>query len=1024
MLKDILNNKFKISIIIPVYNTEKYLKRCIESVLRQTYRNLEIIIVNDCSTGNIKEIVQKYIDKDKRIKLVNHEQNKGLFRARVTGAEYAEGDYIAFLDSDDYISLDYYHTLLEKIVSENADIAIGHTVHEQEDGYKYIFNFHDACFNFDVLENEDIKKKYFGQQGLCYAWHTVWNKLYSKKLWDICMPYYKRVEEHIIMTEDIAFSSLLFYNASRVTTVANDAYFYCENVNASTDASNITMKKFEKNIHDIQYVFNFVDKYLNESSASKEVISNFHEFKKLYSRIWRNIPQYQLKGTESKKAEKLLKIFCPDECRCMSKDDDFFASVKTQWRGGLEDLKEKIILADDEYVSFDIFDTLVNRPFYCPEDLFSFIDKEFEHLNNCNLSFKKIRIDAETIERKLCYQRHPEWQDVTLDEIYNCIEDIYHIDHEKVTKLKNKEIELEIEFSGCRNAGKELYEAALLSGKKIVLISDMYLTEDIIKLILNKHGYTEYYKIYLSSQKRLTKNSGDLFKFVVRDLELNKNFHIYHFGDTWNSDYVNSEKNGFSPIFFPKAKEVFENKINGVCTNNLSRIAENCCGNIIDIDSINSSVGQGILYALVYNQYFDNPYRTFNPESDYNIDPYLIGYYALGMHLIGLAMWINQICKERNVDTIHFLARDGYMPQKVYDMLFEHTGQKTNYLYASRKSVMTGMIKSKIDFYGLPIEYRNHSPKTLFEILLFAYQAREESELISLCNKNGINYSKTFAEKEDFFRFIDFFLNALYDEQIFQRNKKLAQEYYSVIGERDIAFDMGYSGKIQNAIVNLVGEKVDVLFVHSDNESYSKMKRLGNFDITNLYEYTPVVSGLLREHMLSDYSSGCIGFKMTDQKVIPKFDNETKTVQDQFVISLLQKGAMDLVTKYNEYFCKYKEYVPLKPFECSLPFEGFLRNSKEIDRRIFTSSYFEDLVYGANSQINIYEFLNLMYLQLPQIDEKTYIRSKGYIEQKMEEKGKFTRAIIFYLLDKNIAIEKLQKDIKRLKYKICRREFR
>lgn len=1023
MLKDILHNKYKISIIIPVYNTEKYFARCIESVMMQSYKNLEIIIVDDCSKGNIKQIAQEYINKDNRIRLISHENNKGLFQARVTGAGCATGDYIVFLDSDDYVSLDYYHTLLNKIVTEQADISIGHTVHEQENGYRYIFNFHDAFFNFNVLEDDEVKSHFFGQQGLCYGWHTVWNKMYSRKLWDICIPYYKMLQEHIIMTEDIAFSSLLFYNAKKITTVQNDAYFYCENANASTDANNITMEKYEKNIHDMSFVFQFVEDYLENVGAQKKIKEDFHEFRKLYARIWRNIPCYQMTGADAKKAESLLEEFCPDESGVMTKDDNFFSLVRTQWRGGLEDFKEKIIRSSDEYVSFDIFDTLVNRPFYHPEDLFSLIDRDFEQLVNCNMSFKKMRIAAEAMERKRCYQKNPKWQDVTLDEIYNCIEDLYHLPHEIVSELMKREKELELEFSGQRNAGKELYEVALLTGKKVILISDMYLVKNTIEDILNKHNYSGYDKLYLSSDVRLTKNSGDLFKYVVKDLKLRKGFHIYHIGDTWNNDYVNSEKAGFSPLFFPKAKEVFENKINGVCTNNLSSMLENSSGNIMDTDKINDSMGQGILYALVYNKYFDNPYRTFNPESDFNIDPYLIGYYTLGMHLIGLAFWINKTCKEKNVSKIHFLARDGYMPKKAYDILFGTSNKKvaSNYLYASRKSVMTGMIKSKIDFYGLPIEYRNHSPKTLLEILEFAFKHRNNSEMLEMCRKHRIDYEKTFDEKEEYFRFIDFFLEFLYDEDIFKQNRKLAEEYYSIIKEDDITFDMGYSGKIQNAITNLIGHKVDVMFVHSDNESYSKMKRIGDFNISNLYDYTPVVSGLLREHMLSDYSSGCIGYKEIDGKVVPLFDNEIKTLQDRFVISLIQKGAMDLVNLFSCYFSKYADYIPLKSFECSLLFEGFLRNSKEIDRKIFAASYFEDLVYGANSQINIFDFLNSMYEELPKNEGKTYIVEKGFVEQRMEEKGKIKRAIIFLLLDKKVAITKLRKDIKRIKFQLYRR---
>ena len=116
------NNK-KISIIIPVYNAEEFLEECINCLLNQSYKNLEIIIVNDGSKGNCKEIADKYIKIDDRVKYVEHEKNKGLFQARITGVKSSTGDYIAFLDSDDKVSNDYYRELIDKAEETNSDIV-------------------------------------------------------------------------------------------------------------------------------------------------------------------------------------------------------------------------------------------------------------------------------------------------------------------------------------------------------------------------------------------------------------------------------------------------------------------------------------------------------------------------------------------------------------------------------------------------------------------------------------------------------------------------------------------------------------------------------------------------------------------------------------------------------------------------------------------------------------------------------------------------------------------------------------
>ena len=111
-----------ISVIIPCYNVEKYIDRCMESVLNQTYRNLEIILVDDGSTDGTGEIIKKYAEHDHRIKIL-HQKNKGAGAARNAGMEIASGSYIGFVDSDDWIAEDMYEYLIGIIKEEDADIA-------------------------------------------------------------------------------------------------------------------------------------------------------------------------------------------------------------------------------------------------------------------------------------------------------------------------------------------------------------------------------------------------------------------------------------------------------------------------------------------------------------------------------------------------------------------------------------------------------------------------------------------------------------------------------------------------------------------------------------------------------------------------------------------------------------------------------------------------------------------------------------------------------------------------------------
>ena len=120
--------KSLVSVIIPIYNVEQYIEKCLDSVINQTYKDLEIICVNDCSPDNSAQILLEYAQRDTRIKIVNREKNGGLSAARNTGLDEAKGEYVYFIDSDDWIDLDYIEKMVSAITFSKTDVVVNTNV--------------------------------------------------------------------------------------------------------------------------------------------------------------------------------------------------------------------------------------------------------------------------------------------------------------------------------------------------------------------------------------------------------------------------------------------------------------------------------------------------------------------------------------------------------------------------------------------------------------------------------------------------------------------------------------------------------------------------------------------------------------------------------------------------------------------------------------------------------------------------------------------------------------------------------
>jgi glycosyltransferase involved in cell wall biosynthesis len=229
----------KVSIIVPVYNVEKYLEKCLDSLINQTLKDIEIICINDGSLDNSINILEKYAIKDNRLKIIS-QKNAGLSAARNTGINAASGDYIGFCDSDDWVSLDFYEKLYKCAVQNNTDIACGEIIKIRKGKEK----------KFLTYNNETIAKTYLEKLQSCNVpdYSYVWNKIYRLSKIKKHNLYF----EEGITYEDIIFSPQALFYLDKTVTIKNTYYYYLSRKtsithNSNNDHDGIKSSEFAKN---------------------------------------------------------------------------------------------------------------------------------------------------------------------------------------------------------------------------------------------------------------------------------------------------------------------------------------------------------------------------------------------------------------------------------------------------------------------------------------------------------------------------------------------------------------------------------------------------------------------------------------------------------------------------------------------------------------------------------------------------------------------------------------------------------
>lgn len=490
-------------------------------------------------------------------------------------------------------------------------------------------------------------------------------------------------------------------------------------------------------------------------------------------------------------------------------------------------------IENHKIISFDIFDTLLLRPYVRPVDLFLHIESYY-NLEN----FAIARIQAEEDARK-CLNKN----EITLNDIYEFIGDRYK-------HLKQCEIEWETKILQVNPEIKEIYDYALKQNKKIIIVSDMYLDYSTLDYILKKNNYTNYEKLYISSEYDATKNNGELYKKVLLDYSKYKPSDILHIGDKKKSDYKKAKKFNIDAILYKSPMHCF-----------LKEYPEYIKFLVKNNNSLNSSVitSLSMLYWLNTKKYTNINYWE------------KIGYLYGGVIAYGFCKFIQNIATEKNLDNLFFIARDGYSLQKVFDLF--NTKIKTSYIYAPR---LLNLI------YRLDYNSNDYAQvKAIAKFYSNEFKIQADISTINSCNK---------------------FINDNY-EQIKFRSTELYNNYKNYLQSK--SYNDEKIGLIDTKTINFSAQK---LIENSINNQFwgiywiaEKYNICNNFSEFSQYNYKSLKRDYFKvwgfiEFLLSSPEYPIIGIDKSGYPIYSKTPNE----YEQFACDIyeqISKGEVEY-TKY------------------------------------------------------------------------------------------------------------------------------
>lgn len=601
--------------------------------------------------------------------------------------------------------------------------------------------------------------------------------------------------------------------------------------------------------------------------------------------------------------------------------------------------KEAHYIAKDflnyDVISFDVFDTLILRPFAKPMDLFYVVGEKLGID-----SFRKIRMNAEAEAREEAIAVKGN-REVTIYDIYRIINIYTGIDVEEGVRA---ELEVELDLCFANPQMKRVFNILKYQGKRIILTSDMYLSDEMIKQLLDKCGISGYEKIFVSCEYQCSKRTGGLYQNILN--YLGSGVSLIHIGDNHETDYLKPKEYNIPSRFYKNV---------------------NKAGNTYRADGMSELIGSS--YAGVVNAHLHNGIQKFSPHYEY-------GFIYGGLYIFGYCNWINQFVREKEIDKIIFLSRDGNIYKKIYDSFFGVV--PSEYLHWSRVANMKYSLDEKHGKYYFMVRAINDrvdeelqkNPITIEQLL----QILQLSELERYLDEEKIMADMVLTK--DMEKVFKLFLHRHWDEivSIYSRKenhiKKIILE--KIGRSKKIAVvDVGWNGSGPLGIKFLIEEKwkieckVECLLAGSKVADHvANINRLENGDL-----HTYMFSRMLNrdhydKHRNTNKGLNSMFFEMFTQACEPSFSDisqngeyifEPPEVENYKMISDIHKGIYDFCKLYHDAFKKYPYLYNVSGYDAYCPFGMIIKDTA------FIKKYMSDFVFARNvgNSINNFGFLKI-----------------------------------------------------------------